>query len=119
MKSIEEILNEQAEQGRRWKRREMKSPFPKEIPTHPCWATVINSGIWRYAKKPSMAEDGGPLSFWEAHPEHWKYRILEGLLCDQLVVSANETCQSCGVIVVAWEREYYARRKLRRAQEQT
>ena len=120
MKTIEEILTEQAEQGKRWKKREMKSPFPKEIGTYPCWATQINYDIWEYAKKPAAAEDGGlPLTFWEAHLEHWRYRILENLLCDQLVVRPNDVCDSCHRIVIAWEREYYARRKLRRAQEQT
>ena len=63
MTTIEEILTEQAEQGKRWKKREMKSPFPKEIGAYPCWATQINYDIWEYAKKPAAAEAAAAATF--------------------------------------------------------
>jgi hypothetical protein len=88
----------------------------KEIPTYHCKTYQLQIDIDLYKSAPAV-KDGRRLSFWEAHPEHWYYRDLEDVLCDQMVFRFNEMCPSCNARQWAWQQEQYAIRKAQRARE--
>ena len=111
MKSVGEIL---AEKHERSGPPRMAVAEVKEIAEWPCWTYQLNSDIYTYGKAPSYDTEGGRMSFWQAHLEHWKYRDLEDAFCDQKVVRMNTMCDSCHRKVIAWEREYWAAKKAAR-----
>ena len=84
----------------------------KEIPTWPCRTTQLQIDMGIYAEAP-MVRDGVRLSYWQAHPEHWRYRDMENVICDQLVFRANHMCEACNKRQWAWEKEQYRIRRLK------
>lgn len=81
----------------------------KEVPQYCCWTQQLNADMASHARRTAGK------SFWSDHPEHWRYRDLEDLICDRKVVRMNDLCDSCHSRVLAWEREFYASRKAKRA----
>lgn len=87
-----------------------------EVPQYVCWTTQMNMDMGKYRESPMVAK-GVRLTFWQAHPEHWRYRDLEDLICDRKVVRMNVLCDSCHRRVLAWEREYWADRRAKAKKE--
>lgn len=114
MKTIGEIL---AETSERKPQRVMRSTgaLVEEIPQFPCWTHELGLAMVRYAQEPSIDEHGNVLTYWQAHPEHWRYRVLEGRMCDRRNVRMCVCCDDCGRLVVGFERAYWAERKARKA----
>ena len=115
MKTVGEIL---AEKPERKGRPVMAVSESKEVPQWPCWTFQLNADRYSYKKAPSYDQDGAVMTFWQAHPEHWKYRCLEDLLCDTKVVRMCTMCDPCHRKVIAWEREYWAERRLKQKREE-
>lgn len=90
-----------------------EQPVLNEVPQYDCWTTQLNRDIYAYGKHPHT-KGGERQSFWQAHPEHWRYRDLEDLVCDRKVVRMNDLCDSCHRRVLAWERDYHAAKKRQR-----
>lgn len=82
----------------------------KEIPTHRCRTAQLAIDMDMYAEFPSYA-DGRKLNYWEAHPEHWYYKCLEGLVCTNLNTRPMTMCEDCNRRQWAWQKEWSAERR--------
>jgi hypothetical protein len=91
-----------------------EGPMVTEIPQYDCWTRTFNLSMVRYAKEPSVDQTGKVLTFWEAHPEHWRYRVLEGRVCSAQVNRMCVCCDDCGRIVVRFEKAYWAERRAKK-----
>lgn len=114
MKTLGEILAE-ANTAKHQRVVRQGGPVVEEIPQYACWTHELGLAMVRYAKEPSVDEKGALLTFWGAHPEHWRYRVLEGRMCDRKVNRMCVCCDDCGRVVVAFEKAYWAERRLKKA----
>ena len=114
MKTLGDILAEVGESKRPTIVRN-NGPMVTEIPQYDCWTRTFNLSIIRYAKEPSVDQSGKVLTFWEANPEHWRYRVLEGRVCSAKVNRMCVCCDDCGRSVVRFEKAYWAERRARKA----
>lgn len=84
----------------------------KEIPTYVCRTRSLQAELMSYAEHP-VRRDGRALSYWEAHPEHWRMKAMEGIVCDQMVYRMSDMCKFC--LKRCWdaEQEVYKERRLK------
>jgi hypothetical protein len=84
----------------------------KEIPTYVCRTRSLQAELASYETHP-VRRDGRALSYWEAHPEHWRWKALESIVCDQMVFRMTELCQHCLRRQWAAEQEVYRERRVK------
>lgn len=84
----------------------------KEIPTYPCKTRSLQHSLMSYEEHP-VRRDGRVLSYWEAHPEHWRMKAMEGIVCDQMVLRMSDMCKHCLRRFWDAEQEVYKQRRLK------